>query len=338
MNRARTDRAAGRRPPAVVSLSTVSSVGAATRNCVSSRSSGRRVLLLPHAAGPQRRERPERVLLALGDDAEERAVPDDGDDAGHLRRAAVSSTDEQDGAARRRAHDPAVEQPGRAEVVDEPRAAGDLVRARRAAAPSARRPRSRPGPSGRRPRRRRRRAGRGQLPVAGAAAVGRADLAVGDREVAAGTPSCSRGRGEVQRPHLRAHRPQRLPGVLHGQAARGVGLVGAGVGGGGHHLDRAGSTSSSSATIWASAVRTPCPSSTLPDRTSTRPAGSRVSQLSSRGIVLQARVSVIARTASRRAPPGRCGCAPRSGTGCRRAPAGRRPRRRRAPARGARRR
>ena len=201
---------------------------------------GEGVLLLPHRRRAQSRLRPQRVLLPLGDDAQERAVPDDGDDAGHPAGGLLVQR-HQDGAARGRPHDAAEQHPVRAEVVEEAAPAGHLVGHVDAGqgAPHHSVVGGRLGRgTGLEVTVQRHR--RGQLPVADAAPVGRGDAAVGHRQLAGGNGQPGGGLREEQRPHLGAHGAQRTARVHDRQAARGVGLVGADVGGSRHHADAAG--------------------------------------------------------------------------------------------------
>ena len=126
VNRARTERAAGGASPPV-SLSTVSSRGRGDEEVAELAFRREGVLLGPDAAGAQRGQCAQRVLLALGDDAEEGAVPDDGDHAGDRPGRGVVEGLE-DGAPRRRPQDAPVQHAVQAQVVEEPRPAGDLVR------------------------------------------------------------------------------------------------------------------------------------------------------------------------------------------------------------------
>ena len=78
------------------------------------------LLLLPPGSGPQQLRGPDRLLLAVGDDAQKTALPHHAAHGGKRPRGRVVHI-EQAGAGGRRPDDPAEQLAGQPEVVDERR-------------------------------------------------------------------------------------------------------------------------------------------------------------------------------------------------------------------------
>ena len=177
----------------------------------------------------------QRDLLALGDHAEEAAVPHHREHSRQCERRRRIKGGERP-AARRGTDDPAVAQAVRRQVVHEAGPAGELVRQVK---PGHTRADDVVGGGG---------LGLvlaaggpveqhivGEFPVAGGPAVRCQDLAVGHGQLALRHAQPGRGDSQVEHPGLRAHQADGRARVLDGQAARGIALIGAGTGGRGDH-------------------------------------------------------------------------------------------------------
>jgi len=177
----------------------------------------------------------ERHLLALGNHTQEVPVPHDGDDSRQCHgRTGVDVL--QAGTARGGSHHSAVQHPVQREVVHEPRTWRQLVRQvdprHIGADDPIGRDRLRLCDTGSRAIEQ---SVVGEFPVCRGSSIGCGDGAVGDHQLLFGHVPPGGGRPEIDQPRLGTGRAQRGAGMLDGQAARRVPLVGTGAGGRSDH-------------------------------------------------------------------------------------------------------